>query len=65
LSRIDVAPGEQVGKGRIIGLTGATGIALGDHLHFEILVSGISADPEEWLDPEWSSALNGILLQVR
>jgi murein DD-endopeptidase MepM/ murein hydrolase activator NlpD len=53
LSRIAVAVGSQVTKGQIIGNTGTTGMAGGDHLHFGILVNGIEVEPKEWLDPHW------------
>jgi murein DD-endopeptidase MepM/ murein hydrolase activator NlpD len=53
LSSIDVAVGNQVSKGHIIGKTGTTGMAGGDHLHFGILVNGIEVDPREWLDQHW------------
>jgi murein DD-endopeptidase MepM/ murein hydrolase activator NlpD len=53
LSRIDVQVGERVEKGETLGLTGQTGLAGGDHLHFAILVGGVYADPVEWWDPKW------------
>ncbi|HTG81529.1 MAG TPA: M23 family metallopeptidase [Geobacteraceae bacterium] len=53
LSRIGVKPGETVEKGQIIGSTGATGMAGGDHLHFETVISGQSVNPVEWWDPHW------------
>jgi murein DD-endopeptidase MepM/ murein hydrolase activator NlpD len=53
LSRIGVKPGENVEKGQIIGSTGATGMAGGDHLHFETVISGQSVNPIEWWDPHW------------
>ncbi len=37
----------------MIGNTGATGMAGGDHLHFEVVVSGQSVNPIEWWDPSW------------
>jgi len=37
----------------VIGNSGATGFAGGDHLHFSILVSGVFVDPKEWWDPHW------------
>ncbi len=53
LSRIDVKPGELVEKGATLGLSGSTGLAGGDHLHFAILVGGVYVDPVEWWDPKW------------
>jgi murein DD-endopeptidase MepM/ murein hydrolase activator NlpD len=53
LSRIGVKPGDNVEKGQIIGNTGATGMAGGDHLHFEVNVSGQSVNPIEWWDSHW------------
>jgi murein DD-endopeptidase MepM/ murein hydrolase activator NlpD len=53
LSRIGVKPGENVEKGKIIGSTGATGMAGGDHLHFETVIYGQSVNPIEWWDPHW------------
>jgi len=53
LSRIDVAPGDAVARGEVLGLSGATGLAGGDHLHFAILVGGTYVDPLEWWDAKW------------
>lgn len=53
LSQINTTVGSMVEQGAIIGLSGNTGMAGGDHLHFGILVNGIFVDPVEWWDPEW------------
>jgi murein DD-endopeptidase MepM/ murein hydrolase activator NlpD len=53
LSRVDVAPGDDVARGDTLGLSGATGLAGGDHLHFAILVGDSYVDPLEWWDPKW------------
>ena len=53
MSQLDVQPGEMVVKGQILGRTGATGMAGGDHLHFGTFVSGIAVQPLEWWDKNW------------
>lgn len=53
LSSIDVSVGDQITKGQILGRTGATGMAGGDHLHFGIILAGIEINPREWLDGHW------------
>jgi murein DD-endopeptidase MepM/ murein hydrolase activator NlpD len=53
LSQIDVKAGDPVTKGQIIGRTGTSGLAGGDHLHYDVLVSGQQVNPIEWWDPNW------------
>jgi len=53
LSTIDVSEGQQVARGETIGLTGATGLAGGDHLHFTMMLDGLPVNPREWWDAHW------------
>lgn len=53
LSSIDVKEGEEVKKGQSLGRTGSTGLAVGDHLHYEVLIHGIPVTPVEWWDAKW------------
>jgi murein DD-endopeptidase MepM/ murein hydrolase activator NlpD len=53
LSAIHVKVGDPVAKGQEIGRTGTTGLAIGDHLHYEVLVNGVSVTPLEWWDAKW------------
>lgn len=53
LSEIHVQKGDMIQRGQVLGKTGATGMAGGDHLHFGMLVSGIEVQPIEWWDPQW------------
>uniref|UniRef100_A0A7C4AA15 M23 family metallopeptidase n=1 Tax=Fundidesulfovibrio putealis TaxID=270496 RepID=A0A7C4AA15_9BACT len=53
LSQIRVKEGDDVKRGDILGNTGATGLAAGDHLHFGIILHGIEIQPIEWWDPHW------------
>jgi murein DD-endopeptidase MepM/ murein hydrolase activator NlpD len=53
LSRIDVHDGEMVKQGQVMGLSGMTGMAGGDHIHFAMQLDGIQIDPKEWWDAHW------------
>jgi murein DD-endopeptidase MepM/ murein hydrolase activator NlpD len=53
LSSVDAAEGSRVARGEIVGSSGATGLAGGDHLHLEIFLHGQPVDPVEWLDAKW------------
>jgi murein DD-endopeptidase MepM/ murein hydrolase activator NlpD len=53
LSTIDVKTGQTVARGDVVGRTGRTGLAGGDHLHFTTLVGGLPVRPTEWWDPHW------------
>lgn len=45
--------GTQIKAGEILGKTGSSGFAFGDHLHFGVLVQGVEVRPEEWMDEKW------------
>ena len=53
MSKILVKPGDMVGKEQQIGISGATGMAFGDHVHFSMLIAGYQVDPKEWWDDHW------------
>ena len=53
MSAMGASVGDVVRKGHILGQTGVTGLAIGDHLHFGMLVQGLEVQPLEWLDPRW------------
>jgi hypothetical protein len=53
LSGIQVKPNQTVKRGEVIGISGATGLAGGDHLHFGMAVRGSFIDPREWWDAHW------------
>jgi len=53
LSHIGVNVGQMVAKEEIIGKTGRTGLAGGDHLHYSILVNHTFVNPVEWWDAQW------------
>ncbi len=52
-SSIDVAVGDKVAANTKIANTGKTGYAMGDHLHFGVLVQGVEVRPQEWMDKQW------------
>ncbi|HYP13244.1 MAG TPA: M23 family metallopeptidase [Bryobacteraceae bacterium] len=53
LRQIDVKPGEMVAKEQVMGRSGATGLAGGDHIHFSLQVDGVQVNPLEWWDEHW------------
>ncbi|MFZ0792235.1 MAG: M23 family metallopeptidase, partial [Candidatus Korobacteraceae bacterium] len=50
LSKIDVHEGDMVKRGQVMGLSGMTGMAGGDHIHFAMQLDGVQIDPKEWWD---------------
>ncbi|NIP29687.1 MAG: peptidoglycan DD-metalloendopeptidase family protein [Candidatus Dadabacteria bacterium] len=53
LSSISVKVGDNIKRNGIIGNTGVTGLAGGDHLHFGIYIHGVPVRPLEWWDAKW------------
>ena len=53
LSSIDVGVGDAVELDQRLGLSGQTGLAGGDHLHYTMLLQGHAVTPVEWWDPNW------------
>ncbi|MGL1931519.1 MAG: M23 family metallopeptidase [Desulfotalea sp.] len=53
LSSFSVNVGDKVEQDHVLGKTGKTGMAGGDHLHFSMLAHGIFTDPIEWWDASW------------
>jgi len=45
LSRLSVAPGQQVRQGELVGLVGSTGHSTGPHLHYELRRNGQPVNP--------------------
>jgi murein DD-endopeptidase MepM/ murein hydrolase activator NlpD len=52
-SSIKVQVDDEVRAGELIANTGMSGYAMGDHLHFGVLVQGVEVRPEEWMDKKW------------
>jgi murein DD-endopeptidase MepM/ murein hydrolase activator NlpD len=53
LSQIQVKEGDLVKRGQVMGLSGMTGMAGGDHIHFTMQLDGVQIDPKSWWDPHW------------
>ncbi|MDX1648520.1 MAG: M23 family metallopeptidase [Myxococcota bacterium] len=53
LASIEVSEDDRVAKGGRLGVSGETGLAGGDHLHFAVMVGDHYVDPKEWWDPKW------------
>ncbi|MGH7885415.1 MAG: M23 family metallopeptidase [Thermodesulfobacteriota bacterium] len=53
LSSISVQENQELNKNDILGKTGVTGLAGGDHLHFAMYIQGVPVRPIEWWDQKW------------
>jgi murein DD-endopeptidase MepM/ murein hydrolase activator NlpD len=53
LSQIAVHEGDMVKRGQVMGTSGQTGMAGGDHIHFAMQLDGVQIDPKEWWDSHW------------
>ena len=53
LSQIAVHEGDLVKRGQVMGTSGRTGMAGGDHIHFAMQLDGVQIDPKEWWDSHW------------
>ena len=53
LSQIDVKVGDSVQQRQVLGRTGETGLAAGDHLHYGVYLHGVAVLPVEWWDSKW------------
>ena len=40
-------------SGQVMGTSGQTGMAGGDHIHFAMQLDGVQIDPKEWWDGHW------------
>jgi murein DD-endopeptidase MepM/ murein hydrolase activator NlpD len=53
MNHIDVKVGDMVKKNQSLGVAGATGLALGVHVHFSMQIDGVQINPREWWDEHW------------
>lgn len=60
MSRLNVAEGQQVRKGDVIGFVGSTGNSTGPHLHYEVRIAGNAVNPIPYMQSGMASAdVNG------
>jgi len=65
-SEVMVNKGDKVVANEVIAKTGMSGLALGDHLHFGILVQGIEVYPQEWMNKNWvKSSINDVFNKAK
>ncbi len=50
LSTAEVKKGDRVERGDVLGRVGATGLATGSHLHYEVRINGVPVDPYNYLN---------------
>lgn len=61
LSKIDVALGEIVKRGQVIGLLGNTGKSTGPHLHYEVLHKNSATDPINYFNDQTSEDFDNMI----
>jgi murein DD-endopeptidase MepM/ murein hydrolase activator NlpD len=52
MSRLNVAAGQQVHKGDVIGYVGSTGRSTGPHLHYEVRIAGEAVNPIPYMQAD-------------
>ncbi|NPA59747.1 MAG: M23 family metallopeptidase [Epsilonproteobacteria bacterium] len=52
-SSLRVNAEDEINAQEYIANTGKSGYAMGDHLHFGVLIQGIEVRPAEWMDKKW------------
>lgn len=57
MSRLNVAAGQFVHRGDVIGYVGATGRTTGPHLHYEVRVDGVAVNPIPYMQGAGSAEL--------
>ncbi|HZU63034.1 MAG TPA: M23 family metallopeptidase [Novosphingobium sp.] len=57
MSRLNVAAGQYVHKGDVIGYIGTTGRTTGPHLHYEVRIDGVAVNPVPYMQGEGSGQL--------
>ena len=53
MSLITVNKGDKVQQKQLIGKTGESSLATGDHLHYATLIHGVPVLTLEWWDARW------------
>lgn len=52
-SSVSINEGDFANAKKSIARSGKSGYAMGDHLHFGVLIQGIEVRPAEWMDQTW------------
>jgi murein DD-endopeptidase MepM/ murein hydrolase activator NlpD len=53
---VSVRSGENVVRGKRIGVAGQSGLTTGVHVHYELLQNGKNVNPELYFFPDWAQS---------
>ncbi|MCX7863620.1 MAG: M23 family metallopeptidase [Novosphingobium sp.] len=59
MSRLNVAEGQRVRKGDVIGFVGSTGRSTGPHLHYEVRIANEAVDPLPYMQADSAMLASG------
>ncbi|WP_104732487.1 M23 family metallopeptidase [Helicobacter salomonis] len=65
LSSVAVRKADLVSADSVLGVSGKNSTSKFDHVHFEVLVQGVSVRPREWMDAGFIQRFNDVLRQAQ
>ncbi|BCD69364.1 M23 family metallopeptidase [Helicobacter suis] len=65
LSELLAKKGDVVESSSVLGLSGKNKTGRFDHVHFDLLIQGVSVYPNEWMNPSFIGSLNDVIKEAQ